>query len=481
MVNNDTYSRQRRFAYVLLNTQALSNDLKNALITTCRIFTPIVASDEEYNFILDITGCAHLFRGEQSLKTQLENKLKAVFSTHPHSNARQIRSKAHHHAAEGNDTSVKIAIAPTVWAAAAMARYKMDIIIEGNQFPQALNEITVDCLALDAAIISSLKELGIFTLGELLKLPRKSLGQRFGVKLLIYLDEIIGIRSTTINNIPEEKYWHIEKSLLSPARTSPHLVKAIELCLEGLCRDLLQECLGIVQLKLSLTGLNKKQYNFSITVNNASANEKKWMQLIKLKLEGFDAGLGIETVSLFAQQCGEISGQQGKLESLYSRKRSEKIGGDYVDPLARMGSEHRINDLADTIATRLGKDSFFRVMPNNSHHPDRDTTKLRGLGEARIYPAMPCGPRPIRVLSPPQRISALALLPDHSPRKIRWRDLSLTIVKADGPERIENEWWRSNEECEPRDYFRLEDSEGRRLWVFRKGSPPQWFLHGVFA
>ncbi len=39
-----------------------------------------------------------------------------------------------------------------------------------------------------------------------------------------------------------------------------------------------------------------------------------------------------------------------------------------------------------------------------------------------------------------------------------------------------------------RDYYRIEDEDGRRYWVFREGlyrraprSAPRWFLHGVFA
>ncbi len=39
-----------------------------------------------------------------------------------------------------------------------------------------------------------------------------------------------------------------------------------------------------------------------------------------------------------------------------------------------------------------------------------------------------------------------------------------------------------------RDYYRVEDSEGRRYWIFRdglygdgRGGPPDWYVHGLFA
>ena len=62
---------------------------------------------------------------------------------------------------------------------------------------------------------------------------------------------------------------------------------------------------------------------------------------------------------------------------------------------------------------------------------------------------------------------------------------------AEGPERIAAEWWRRREGHQPggagrvRDYYRIEDSEGRRYWMFRYGlygdeARIDWYLHGLF-
>ena len=57
------------------------------------------------------------------------------------------------------------------------------------------------------------------------------------------------------------------------------------------------------------------------------------------------------------------------------------------------------------------------------------------------------------------------------------------IARADGPERIEQEWWL--QQGQHRDYYRVEDEEGNRYWLFRLGhyhdKTYQWFLHGYFA
>ena len=63
------------------------------------------------------------------------------------------------------------------------------------------------------------------------------------------------------------------------------------------------------------------------------------------------------------------------------------------------------------------------------------------------------------------------------------------MAAAEGPERIAPEWWLADEDpapdAETRDYYRVEDTEGRRFWLYRAGpyrpdKPPQWYLHGFF-
>ena len=67
------------------------------------------------------------------------------------------------------------------------------------------------------------------------------------------------------------------------------------------------------------------------------------------------------------------------------------------------------------------------------------------------------------------------------------------VVKAEGPERLSSEWWRPKPEAlkpvRTRDYYRIEDDQGRRYWLFRDGfydrreggDAPSWWMHGVFS
>ena len=95
--------------------------------------------------------------------------------------------------------------------------------------------------------------------------------------------------------------------------------------------------------------------------------------------------------------------------------------------------------------------------------------------------------RPLRLFARPELIIAIAAVPDGPPLRFRWRRALHEVAFAEGPERIAMEWWREQKPQPTRDYYRVEDSKGRRFWLYRDGlyhretDSPLWFLHGLFA
>jgi len=98
----------------------------------------------------------------------------------------------------------------------------------------------------------------------------------------------------------------------------------------------------------------------------------------------------------------------------------------------------------------------------------------------------PVAPRPILLLPEPESAQVVAIIPDGPPRQFRWRGVMHQVAEAEGPERITPEWWRRTGTAE-RDYYVVEDTDGRRFWLYRDGlygtgdGLPQWFVHGVLA
>ena len=96
--------------------------------------------------------------------------------------------------------------------------------------------------------------------------------------------------------------------------------------------------------------------------------------------------------------------------------------------------------------------------------------------------------RPLHLFDPPHRIEVIAEVPDGPPRRFKWRRAMHDVIAHEGPERIASEWWkRRDAKGLTRDYFRVEDAQGRRFWLFRHGlyggeaGNPDWYLHGCFA
>ena len=95
--------------------------------------------------------------------------------------------------------------------------------------------------------------------------------------------------------------------------------------------------------------------------------------------------------------------------------------------------------------------------------------------------------RPVRLFRDPEPVEVTAEIPEGPPARFHWRRALHRIAAAEGPERIAPEWWRDKEGAATRDYFRVEDEDGRRYWLYREGfyggaeAFPRWFMHGIFA
>jgi protein ImuB len=130
--------------------------------------------------------------------------------------------------------------------------------------------------------------------------------------------------------------------------------------------------------------------------------------------------------------------------------------------------------------------------PAQSHVPEAGEQRAVYQG-ALPLPVMrtETGTRPERIFERPERVDVLAEVPDGPPLRFLWRRVQRTVTRADGPERIAPEWWThmaGQALPRARDYYRVEDREGRRYWLFReglyedgRGGPPDWFVHGLFA
>ena len=163
------------------------------------------------------------------------------------------------------------------------------------------------------------------------------------------------------------------------------------------------------------------------------------------------------------------------------------LAGDTID------ASEDLALFADRIRARLGDNAVLAPVMLESHIPERAAVQVPFAERPEMAkgrsPALARqnGPeRPVRLFRDPEPIDVTAEIPEGPPARFHWRRALHRIAAAEGPERIAPEWWRDKAGAPTRDYFRVEDEDGRRYWLYREGfygseALPRWFMHGVFA
>jgi protein ImuB len=408
----------------------------------CIGFTPFVAVDLPDGLILDITGCAHLFKGEAGYYQKMISQLR-----------------------EGKfDT--RAAIADTIGAAWAAARYSNVEILESGQQMELLKKFPPVSLRLTSETLDRLQKLGFFTVESLMKIPSKTLKQRCGEELPVRLSQALGFRDEQITPLIAPVPYVERLACLEPVRTAPAILIAIENLLKSLCERLSNESNGLRKAVLNCYGVDGKLQKVQISTNKGSYFVPHLMKLFGLQVPKIMPGLGIE---LFVLEASRVEAVEHQQEEMWIGEQGLK--------------DKCLVELIDRIAGKMGADVIKRYLPTESFWPEHSFQLTQSITEIPQTNWNKHRVRPMHLLKMPMPIKVMALLPDYPPKQFLFKDKLYEVVKADGPERIEYEWWRG--EQLHRDYYVVEDNKGQRYWLFRSGHYGQvdskWFLHGYFA
>ncbi len=456
----------------------------------CGRYSPWTAPDGSDGIKIEITGCAHLWGGEAKLAADLARRLTRQQITH------------------------RIAIAGAVGAAWALARFAAadgrPALPAAGAERQALAPLAVEALRLAPDIAAGLRRVGLRRIGELYPMPRDALARRFGEAVAHRLDQALGDLPEPLSPLGEAPVRRVRLSFAEPIADPAEFARGAERLVADLAARLAREGMGARRLDLAFLRVDGRVEHIRIGTARPSRDPRHLAGLLIGKLDTVDPGLGVEDMilSLFAAE---------KLPA-------EQIGLTNNPEATASG----IAPLLDRLGARLGLDALSRVEPRASHIPERasmtipvsakHSSKLDCHSGARPEAASPESifqrpvfmdsgfdpsgrpgmtakklarkpPRPVRLFAPPEPIAAAWLLPDDPPFHFTWRRRPYRVRRADGPERIAEEWWAEDSSAAVdalRDYYRVEDSAGRRFWLFRAGlpggdPPPRWFVHGVFA
>lgn len=426
----------------------------------CERWSPAVTIDPSPDglegLFLDMTGAAHLFGGEAQLLADMRRRLARA------------------------DIRTRIAIAGTAGAAWAAARWseQLETVIPPDGIREALAGLPLAGLRLDAETLALARRFGLKRIGDLYPLPRAGLARRFraadGLGLVRRLDQALGQTAEALTPLRPPPRYRAWEAYAEPVSDTESLAGRLPGLADSLAAQLERD--GCGARALTLTGFRTDGATPSLTVKLGVASRRApvWLRLFReTGLERIDPGFGLDALMLCADATEAMAAAQAPLKAMTDAARGELL-----------------SDLIDRLGARLGDGAVRTPRLHESWLPERSEILVPALaarpsGRVRIAGR----PRPALLLDPPEPVEAIAELPDGAPARFTWRRVARRVIRAEGPERLACEWWRPTERpARTRDYYRVEDENGRRYWLFRDGlygredadRAPSWWMHGMF-
>jgi protein ImuB len=425
-------------------------------------WSPLVEVDGADGLRLDVTGVAHLFGGEAGLVRDIRRRFAKI------------------------ELTACVAIAPTAAAAWALSHFGGD----------ELAPLHVSALRLDPDTVRTLERLGMKTIGALMDMPRLALARRFrdGDNVVDALDRMLGRKAEPLTSAPVDPPPRALLKLEEPATHSEAAGQALERLIPGLVTQLEQRHLGARRLVLTGYRVDGSIAVASVATAIPSREPKHLQRLLADKAAALNPEFGFDAFALTSDWTEQLDAAQDSLVEEPSAGRD----------IAR---------LVDRLTVKLGAGAVRRPRAEESHLPERASgwspavsspalagevaraARRRGPSTIRSSADGPPPlaiegrrPRPQRLLDRPEAIDVIYATPEGMPRRFVWRRVVHDIIRSEGPERIAPEWWRQPSTSRLRDYYRVEDGEGRRYWIYReglagdgRGGAPNWFIHGLFG
>ncbi|MBA3911746.1 MAG: DNA methylase [Rhodobacter sp.] len=471
-------------------------------------FSPWVAEEAPAGLMLDLSGTAHLFGGEEAVLARVAEDC------------------------EGLGLTVRAGIADTPGAAWGLARYarvavaplrsgdaidqearatrsraakrrgwerggglpkpvrakgaEVAVIAPPGRLVEALADLPLAALRLEEGTVDRLMRLGLRRVSDLIVLPRAGLARRFGADTLRRLDQAMGMEPEPLSPVRPPMHFAVRLTFPDPIGLRADVEAALDRLLPPLCARLKAKGRGARRVVLQAFRADGGVAAVEVGLARAADSPDRIRPLLHLKLDQIDAGFGIDCLRLEALATEAMTTLQhrGQIEATASA----------MGVTGTIAGAHALDDLIGRLGARLGHEAVTRLHPAESHVPAKAAQVLMAawsVAHAGPWPAPP-GPRPLVMFRPepvetpdPPDAPDLATRPD-PPARFRWRRRAFVLRMAAGPERLQPEWWLEDPEWRggARDYWRIEAEGGARLWLFYGqggGVTDRWYCEGIFA
>jgi protein ImuB len=411
--------------------------LLERLAALAQRFTPRISLVPPDGLVLEVKGSLHLFGGAESLCHAFEGECRAV----------GVKSV--------------LSLTPFPLASLASARAgKTFAVTQAAHLVGHIGSLSLTTLRWPADVLHRLRQIGVYTIGDALRLPRGGFARRFGRPQLVMLDRLTGRDADLRAVFQERERFKRRHELLYELEHHEAILATLEPLLQELGEFLKTRQCGITRLDCLLQHRHAPITRCVLKLAAPAANATHLAKLLGERLSALSLPEPVRAVEL---RSGWLVSRAPVMDALWQP-------GEHGGQVSAESAE-----LIEHLRARLGHEAVYGVQMLASHRPESawiatDLTVQRPTRAAAPSPPWPAFRRPMWLLPVPKRLNER----DGLPR----RRGALQLLG--GPERIETAWWDGGDIA--RDYYVARDLHGVRLWIFReRAAPHRWFLHGVFG
>lgn len=427
-------------------------------------YTPMVSLVPTCAIVLEIGSSLTLFAGLENLLARLKRDLKTL----------------------GYEAC--LGIAPTPLGATWLARAGTgEPVTDGHMLRTRLQPLPMQVLNLPSEILIRLTDLGLHCIGDCLRMPRDGLARRFGLQLLLALDQALGKVADVRQTFAPPSRFASRLLLPAPASNCEALLFGTHRLLLELAGFLQARAAGIQELHVQLLHPKGAPTPVTLRLVTASRNADYLRELLQVQLEGLQLSQPVEEIRLHVDHVQSLPAQH---QGLFSDRNLPTVDEAKVEPthtaewLAKQSlmPAHQYQ-LVERLRARLGEDAVRGLCLVPEHRPERTYRSyragepyarkdLRSTWRLSASEGSRCcfGARPLWLLVEPLPLKEVHGHP--------WLQGELRLQP--GLERIESGWWDGQDIR--RDYFVAHNPKGSRFWIFReRRNSCRWFLHGIFA
>ncbi len=406
--------------------------------------SPWAALDAPDGLFLDISGCAHLFGGEEAMGQFALDELAALSVT------------------------ARIGMADTKRAAWALARFTpSDInIAPPGGTRAAIAHLPLKALGISAKTETDLRRTGLSKIGDIETRKSSELARRFGLELTKNLSRALGHEPDPVSPEAAAPVYAARMTLPDPIGRLDDLCAVLRRLADSVCTRLEKDLMGARHFDLTVTCVDTGNHVLSVGFARPCQAVDAVLQQFARPLDELRIEYGADRFRLIARHLEPV------------RPRQHILGGELQE------QAEDFDRLISTLGNRLGFDRVRRFLPQDQHIPEEEFTSIEAVRPERGIWENPPRPRPLRLFPRPERIRTLK--PGRPPQSFEWRGRAFDNVSTCGPERLAPPWWVAGDRRQ-RDYWQTRTDTGEQLWLMTHpgsvaaGSPPEWFVAGLFA